>query len=546
LPKYSKLYKERALTQVVAKFSLQTITQTMKTSSLFTGIWMGLLLLAHIPTIYAQDISADTVMAVGLSDKTFSKSLGEIADQHGVKGYYLITDVSHVAEGEHHHYHYMLSIYDTSLALQGTDRIVGGKKMALEETSYNGDMLLFRFYDPHTNEHSLFRYTLDAELVSESKFIGEPFNHWQAIHDLHATDDIQRVFPLAGKGFLFYQQKSISSSTVIFIPNNKAQKEWVYEHTEEKTNMLEFVFANPNLIISMLVRWHGDIQSHRPVFFLLGIDTNTGKKVFITPSEKDLSTLLPIDAYSDAESGNISLYGSYYYNAEATSVARQPNGLGKIVLNTKGEMIDSKFISWHHGPSELVPINTHGNRDDLNYLYVHRFLKMPNGKIMAVTEQYKKDEDQSASKEHHTSKHHEPKVATHNIVVFELSPEFELMEAGEIEKDKNEHVLPVVLTSLEGHQAFSYRLKRGFYFGYSFVRPQNDHEFIVGYKNHHKKSGKMLFYITAYNQDGITVKKNFAVSENIGSWKVLPGKQGHILFAYLDINMRLMMRIEKY
>ena len=115
--------------------------------------------MALIPMmVNAQKVSIDNI------GKAWLRSSGPIIKSNEVQGYYFFYRLDEKSKKTRV---YLLDIYDENLESVAKKRIVGSKSLTLMESAFDGENIMFKFYDAKERKFSFRVYDQKAEFVNK-------------------------------------------------------------------------------------------------------------------------------------------------------------------------------------------------------------------------------------------------------------------------------------------------------------------------------------------------------------------------------------------
>ncbi|QHT68578.1 hypothetical protein GXP67_18970 [Rhodocytophaga rosea] len=494
---------------------------------------------------FAQQKSFSNVLTIQL------RNMGAIYNKNQVSGYYMFYKVDRV-NGKTNSY--LLRILDQNLNEVSESKIEESKYFYLMEAAYNDESLMFKFYDAKEKTISFYQYDNKSQLKNkssrklESKMEVYTYNSQAEREESDGTF----LFAIPGQGFVDYGMKKDGKLgyAITFYPENKTQKGWTYESASNSKEVENagYVVASKNLLISSVIR-RNNLLSQNFEAYLLGIDINTGKKLFEKKVEDKQYELSFINATIDENSGNVALLGQYYKKNDNV-VKDKSLGLCSYVLSSDGNIITKNYASWLTDVRKFLPVNAQGKMEDVGYLYFHKIIKTADGRYIAVGEQYRKAASAAgiALTVLGGSSAGVTKMVIEDLVVLEFNQQFKLENVKIFDKSKTNVELPAAY-DFAGPQITAYYLKALGHFDYSFSQQNEDATtFSVGYVDYEKKKGEkngLVFGAITYAEKEYATDK-LSLETDASSLRVIPAKPGFILITeYFRKAKKLDMRLEK-
>lgn len=511
----------------------------MKTITLITLIFTATLL-------FGQQASIDDIRLVKV------KNTGTFMEGNEAAGYYAFYEVD---KKDSKTRLYNIRFFDANMNEIGKKTITGTKYLSLIDGEYNGDNLLLKFIDIKEKKISYKQYSKSGEYLSGKS---EEVKLKELQIDPKGNSLVENstgLIGVEGKGFLTFINKKFKKwgYEIQFIPNTKGEKGWTYR-TDENSKNIEtpsFLGANDEVALISVIKRPG-LMSKKLSYHILGIDVNTGKKLF----EKDMSdgknSIVVTSTFFDKDTDEVTLMGYYYPSSDK---AMKGKSLGIMVrqINKKGEYTLSKNLSWGKDISKKLPVSDKGRLDASGFLYFHEMTKTKDGNYHLVAEQYKKavatgtivaalavralggTTDVSAIK-----------IVIEDLYVLKFSPEFDLLSTSIFKKHKSNFALAqgYGLVNISRMGVFIDQLG-GFDFGYLQHNEKED-LFSVIYTDYDRKEKARNIHIIT-KMDGEFVSDKIESDSDATRFRLLPSKYGSVaLLEYFRKEKRLNFRREDF
>lgn len=514
----------------------------MKNKTLYRCLSLAFALFMAAPLL-GQNKSFQDILTVKL------KNMGPIIQGSEVKGYYMFYQTEKIDRKTNA---YQLRILDQNLNEVGNRKIIESRNIALLEGSYNGKSILLKFFDTKEKQLKFHQYDQQGKLIKE-KVMDVDSKYDLRVYSTEASNnEIQgtKLFAIPEKGFVHYNMKKHKTLgySIDFIPE-KGLKSWTYtsDLKSDEIEVASFATLTPHLLLNTVVKKHS-MFSKDATFYLMGIDINTGKKLFEKKLEYSKYSLQILNSYQDENTGNTVLFGQYY--AEDDKMFKKNSlGIFSVGIDNAGNTTSEKYVSWSKDIARFLPANQRGKIKDMGYLYFHKIAKNAKGEVFAIAEQYRKAADgvgiAVAALGGGASV---VKMVIEDLVVFQFSPDFTLTDVKIFEKEKSSVALPpgssMVSTALLGHY-----LKNKGWFDYTFTQLNNDQTILTtGYVDYEKRKGKKngwAFGAVTNTNNGYSVDK-LALSVEATDTRVMPAMHGYILVSeYYERDKKLDLRLEK-
>jgi hypothetical protein len=330
-------------------------------------------------------LSVDNVYSVQLNNS------GAIRSGEEIKGYYLFYQTDKV---DRKTYGYTLQILDENLNKIKDISFQDEKGVALKEASFNGNTLMFVFFnkDAKTLEYRTFgidgvqkvSYTRDLDKKT-IRFLEQKNSYL----DEEETQD-KTLFSVENKGFIAnipLRTDGEYTFDVNFYGGDKRQQ-WTYTPDEDaKFSTASYLGSTDSVAVFQVTKKESMFGS-KITSRILGLYLDNGKKAFDYETTKDQYTFYPMNLGKLNGTKNFLIIGPYFTGGD-NIMKDKSLGLGVWTMNNQGQVSTTKYNSWEKDFSKFLSVGAGGKVDDLGYIYFHRILQTSDGKIFAIGEGYK-------------------------------------------------------------------------------------------------------------------------------------------------------------
>jgi hypothetical protein len=512
------------------------------------GLWLTLLSITFFyGNLFAQNkLTIDKVVSVTL------RNTGQIIENEQIKGYYFFYQSDKVDRKTNE---YTLQIVDENLNKIKDVKFTDSKNITLLESSYNGNSIVFMFYDDDQNMLDYRLYNMDGkQSYTYSKTLdkkSEKFFKTQLATNGGEESENKNVFDVQDKGYITItslREDRNYTYDVNFYSSTK-RKTWTYNPLEDgKFTSAQFLGANDSIavfeVMSKEKLMSKDLEST-----LLGINLENGKKAFEVRTQDGSHQLYPMNITTLDASNQFILIGTYYAGNDRV-LRDNSDGLGIWLMNSKGKIERSKYITWANDLSKFLKVDQKGRVSDLGYIYFHRLVQTEDGRIFAVGEGYKKVADGVGIAMNILTQSYRngvTKLKITDMLMLELSKDFNLQNAKIYEKNNNSFSLNTGSDFLTPH-SLALAAKAYGAFDYNFTQyGASKASFTVGYSDYERSkeySGQTFNSISYYDGKITTDKINLKTKAT--QLHILPAKPGSVLLVeYYKKDKRLDMRMEK-
>ncbi len=510
-----------------------------------------LLLLTYF-ILLSSLISAQEKLSIDKVHKVSLRNSGTIIENEQIKGYYFFFQSDKIDRKTNE---YTLQVVDENLNKIKDIKFNDSKEIVLMESSYNGTSIVFVFYDDDQNSLDYRLYNLDGkQSFTYSKILDKKseryFKQVRLQQDDEETEN-QNVYDIPNKGFVSVtaiREDKNYTYDVNFYASGK-RKTWTYNPLENgKFTGAEYLGANDSIVV-LEVLSREKLMSKESESTLVGLNIENGKKVFEIRTQDGSHGLYPMNISTTKGSSEFLIIGPYYAAGERVLQDRT-EGLGIWLMNNKGKIVKSKYMSWAKDLAKYVKVDDKGRVEDMGWIYFHKLMQTEDGKIFAVGEGYKKVADgvgiaMNVLTRSYTSGVTKLKIT--DLMMLELSKNFELTSAKIYSKNSNSFSLSTGSDFVTPHTLALVAKTYGA-FDYTFTQMgQDKSSFVSGYVDYEKsKNYKGSTFNTISYYDGKITNDKINLKTEATSIRIMPAKPGSVLLIeYFKKAKRLDMRMEK-
>ncbi|MBK7559079.1 MAG: hypothetical protein IPI54_12870 [Chitinophagaceae bacterium] len=499
--------------------------------------------------IHAQDkLSIENVRSI------YIRNSGEIMDGDELKGYFTFY-VSDKVDSKTNEY--TVQIMDNNLNKIKDIKFEDDKAVQILESSYNGQSIMFLFYNKRekTLEYRAYNFegkmisTYTKELSNRSKMLLE-----QTYGQKSDEGQNEALFSVQDQGYVTVypvkEGKYYTYEVNFFFTDRR--KQWSYEAAEEQDDKWAsamFLGSTDSLVIFEVIK-QKRLMGGVPHSWLLGLNIYTGKKVFEVSTEAEDYKFYPMNISAIRGSSDFLLMGTYY-EPDGKVMKDASLGLAAWVFNPQGKVVSKKYNSWDGAISKYIATDKKGRVADLGYVYFHKILQTADGNFFAIGEGYKKVASglgiATAILNRGSGSVATAKLKITDLVTFKFNDKFEIKDAKIYDKNSNSQEMQSGAEYSSPH-TMAVMAKAWGFFDYDFTQTNKEHtRFSVCYSDYVRDKdfkGKTFNSIT-YNEGKMTTDKIELTSK--AKWlRVFPAKTGSVMIMeYFKKEKRLEMRLEK-
>ncbi len=479
------------------------------------------------------------------------RGTGAIIKDNSVTGYYSFAELD---KKNSKSTNYQLSIFDQNLAPLSSKKFSSQGDLTALEASFNGDLLMIKYYDAKTNKFSLKTYDQNAEQVGSKTIDAKKVIGMSGAESQDETES-HTITPLEGSGFLHVVNKlrgggmSHTYCEVTFIPNKPEEGGWKWEApASSKFYESGSYLGHNNNVLLCLVNRRAKLMSTDLEDFIIGIDMATGRKIFDKPLE-DSQYAVSLMNGLNMEDGNFQLFG-FYYEKDAKTMSSASLGLFSFVMDTTGTVQTRAYKSWEKEVSKFLKVNENGKIKDVGNLHFHKFVRTADNKVFAIAEQFKNNLGGSIARSMLSGAlGGSAVVSTYNIedmYIFEFDEQFSLKGVSIFDKTKSSYTLQGAV--IGSSRMVGMLLKHLGQFDYTFTQLSKDKsKFSVGYVDYDKTKGQKGWYFGSINYSDGKLTTDRVKFDTKSTWQhVYQGKPGYVMISeYFKKEKKMEFRMEK-
>lgn len=493
-------------------------------------------------------------MTVENVHKASPRNASAIKEGSEVKGYYFffISDKIDKKTNE-----YTLRITDNNLKMLKDVKFQDSKHVSILESSFNGIDLIFLLYndDEGTFEYQVYgadgkkKFNYNRQLTKkEEQFLKATY--------LSIDDDEEQykgLYPIDGSGFISVmpsREDKDYTFQVDFFGTGK-RKQWSYTPTMGAKKFVGDYLGNYNGTVYIEVLAYSGAMDQKPDSYILGLDLETGKKIFEKPTDGKYR-FYPANL-SLVNEGKAYVYGEYF-DLNDNIMKDKSKGYAFWGIDEKGKIISEKYISWDVDMGKYLDVTSKGKIADFGFMYLHQIIQTSDGKVYAIGEGFKKVASalgiaSTILTQGGRGRASMTKIKVTDMMILSFDADFNIKGAKMYEKRNNNVELPggydFVSTPLMG------KMLKYYYggFDYSYTQVNKDlTSFSVCYSDFVKEKGgykggtfnSISYHDGKFTTDRINTKSDAKFSA------IYPSSQGQVLVMdYFKKEKRLEMHIEK-
>ncbi len=486
---------------------------------------------------------------------TYLRNSGTIMENNQIKGYFFLYQSDKIDKRTNE---YTLQILDQNLNKVIDIRFEDSKKISLLEAAYNNSSLAFLFKNDDTKTLDLKIYGINGKLkyTYSRMFDKRSDDLMKAYATLHTDEGTnQNVFDLGEKGYasVLPVRDGKQRSYEVDYYSSVSKKQWTYiPDDEEKFAAAEFLGSTDSLIILEVMKRKSAL-SKKVSSHIVGINFVTRKKAFDISEEESGYVLVPASIEAIKGTDRLLVLGNYFETGDKI-MNEYSTGLAVYEITTSGKVVSRAYNSWAGDFAEYLPTNRKGKISNIGYLYVHRVIQAPGGKLFVVGEGYKRQASAGGialtalgALGGNYGSAGVTKIVVTDLVMMEFNNEYKIKGATVFDKTNNTAVAGSMSDYNSQHTLAMY-LKTIGAFDYAFTTGDSDNaNFVVCFSDWVRSSeyrGQTFNSIRFNGEKFITDK--IELKSKASKMRVFPAKAGSVMILeYFKKDKRLDLRIEK-
>ena len=513
--------------------------------------WIAAILLA----LGANGVQAQSKLSIDKVYSTYLRNSGTIMENNQIKGYFFLYQSDKIDRFTNE---YTLQILDQNLNKVQSIKFDDSRDLNLLEAAYNGNSLSFLFKNSETKTLDMKVYSLEGKLKytysrEYDKKTEALMQEYEAMHTDEGTN--QNVFDISQQGYasVLPLREGKQRTYQLDYYSSVSKKQWTYVPVddEERYAQAEFL-GNTDSLIILEVWKKSRMTSGNMTATLVGINFATRKKAWEMEDTDERYTFVPTNVVPEKATGRIIVMGTYF-ERNANIAKDASKGLAVFIIDSKGKVLEKTYNSWATDFAKYLPVNVKGKIDNIGYLFLHKFIQTPDGKIFAVGEGYKRQASAGGialkvlTITKPTTDVGATKIVITDMVMLQFDNKYRITNAMIYDKTNNTAMVGAVSDYNSQHLIAKY-LKAVGSFDYEFTTgdTENSH-FTVCYSDwvKSKEYKGQTFNSIRYNGANFITDK-IELKSKASTMKVFPAKPGSVMIMeYFKKDKRLDFRIEK-
>lgn len=489
--------------------------------------------------------------------KAYLRNSGEILQDGTIKGYYVFYQSDKVDKKTNE---YTVQITDQNLNKVKDIVFTDDKNVQLLESSYNGNTIMFLFYNSKESILEYRSYNFEGKVVSTYTKELDKRSKWllESTYGSKSEDgQNEAIFDVEKVGYatvIPIREKKYYSYEVNFFFTDK-KKQWAYEAVEDqedKFNSAVYLGHTDELVILEVIKQKKLTASKDARAYILGLNINTGKKEFEVETNFGEYKMMPIALSAIPGKTDFMIMGTYYESGDKLA-KDATEGMNIITMTNKGAILQKKFSSWQDDFGKFLDVDKKG-RVGKSYIFIHKIVQTSDGKIFALGEGYKKSADGVGialnvlgALAGGGGRSNNTKIVTTDFYMMQFDDKFALKDVKVYDKFNNSVALPLGADYLSPH-SMALLIKSYNGFDYNFTQSDKNRSFFVSSYTDYEKSGddKGLNFNTISYMGGKISHDKLKLITKSKYLRVFPAKPGYVmLMEYSRKEKRLDFRLEK-
>ena len=511
------------------------------------------LVIGFVVSMFATLAIAQSKLSVDKVYTVYLRNTGVIMESNQIKGYFYLYQSDKI---DRHTNEYTLQILDQNLNKVKDIKFEDSKKLSLLEAAYNGGSLSFLFKNEDTKSLDMKIYGIDGKLLYTygrdfDKKTDDLMKQYEMMHTDESTN--QNVYNVGEGGYItvlpLRDGKMRTYEVDYFSSKERKQFSYVPDQEEDKYASAEFMGSTDSLIILQVMKKHRALSTTATAH-LVGINIFTKKKQFEIEQNDEKYQFVATNVVPVQGSSEIMMMGSYF-DKDANIVKDYSMGLAIYKIDSRGNSISKAYNSWTGEFAKYLPTNSKGKIDNIGFLFIHKVMMTPDGKMFAVGEGYKRQA--SALGIAMTvlgggrSSFGVTKMVVTDMVMMEFDNKFKVKNAMIFDKSHNDAVLSN-MSDYNSQHTIALLIKAAGGFDYEFTTGEADNStFTICYSDYERSKDYhgQTFNSIHYNGNKFSTDK-IELKSKAKMMRVFPAKAGSVMIMeYFKKDKRLDFRLEK-
>lgn len=507
-----------------------------------------LLSLAPVLLLTGSRVLSQNKLSIENVYSAYLRNSGTIMKDNQINGYFFLYRSDKIDKNTNE---YTLQILDQNLNKVRDIKFEDSKNINLVEASYNGNSLafLFRDFEALTLEMKIFDLEGKLKYTYSKNYDKNSYAVMSQTTKAHAEEGAnQSIFDLGEKGYaVVYPLKEGKQYTYeVSVVSSDQKKEWLYHPSdEERFSVIEFLGNTDSLMIFQVVK-RTKMLGGKTGAQILGINFVTKKKAFELNDENDDYRFSP-SGISQLKDGNILILGTYFGKKE--NIEKDfGKGLAAYVISSRGKILEKNYNAWVEDIGRYLPLNKRGKVDKIGFLYIHKLIQTPDGRIFVVGEGYKRQANAAGiASTMLLGRGGVTKLVVTDLVILEFNNKYKISGVTIYDKANNT-VESSGLTDMNSQHSVARLIKSIGGFDYAFTTGEPDNSiFTICYGDWVKSDGYKgsTFNSIRYSNNKFSTDK-IELKTKASTIRVFPAKAGSIMILeYFKKEKRLDFRLEK-
>lgn len=479
-----------------------------------------------------------------------------ITENQEVKGYYSVAAMDKAGKKQRN---YSLVILDNNLKQTYSIDMVKSDKLAMLESSYNGERFCFSFYD--TRDRILQYDICDKTGKAVGQYSLEISKTEAQLYNtmLQTEDDTYQgtLVAVKGKGFIRYgYEKEDGYRISIEMIDNTGAKKWTTDSKVTSKKSYESIgplFTDDKVAIALLTTREKMLSVKGTQCSVIFINTDTGEEYFRMKSGANGNQLSALGASYNAASQTYFVYGQFF--AEDDNITKDDSkGFYVQEVDLKGKIISEGYTKWEEQINGTIARKSKGEIKKNMKMYVHTVVRTADGKVFAMGEQYRKAVSGLGVASNILGGGSNGgtavmKVETHDMVCLEFDSKLKFVDATIYDKNKTNVQLPSGWGGIDANRLGAMMSMYG-YFDYSFTSTSSDKKTFtscyVDYDKDKEAGSSYSIGNIGYTKDQKLAYDKIKLTTRPTTFYVYKAKPGYIaIFEYYKKDKKATLRLEK-
>ena len=470
-----------------------------------------------------------------------SRGSGVIMKSDELAGYYSFYEVDKVDSKNRA---FRMALIDNNLGEVGEVKLVRPKNSYMMENVFNGKAFMFLFL----NEKNVELETYDVTGKKLGSKIYEDVSKWERVRAVTAYsmgdngEVNQSIFPMGEEGFLKQSvAKGEKRGYHMAAYNNDLSLRWETEApNSDMIENLDVIAVTDDHILGSIFKQKNAFDMP-DVAYLVLFDVKTGKKLWEKELAEKNKRMTVVNAFPVEGSDELFVIGETFAPDDKVFKAKS-TGMYAMRMGLDGVPLQTEVMDWEKDILPHVPADEKGKKE-MDRIFFHKVLRMKNGTIACIGEEYKKVAGATGGVQ----------ITTKDLFVIELASDLKMKSCTVFPKSKTRTEFPREY-AMYSASILAKLVKQMGYFDYEFtaqdkVADRYFSSYVDFDRSKNEEGDKVGTYVGTVVGDGKaepTLDKYDVKAGGVTYFRAMASKPGYILISeYRRKLKQIKFRLEK-